>query len=164
MFNIFFIKIIIPGWTKNKWVKMGFPHLRAKIWENHATISCFLFLVASFSSIATISLFFFIITTDFFTSSLLFKWYVRFPTGFRRFFTSSICALVVFTATVPGALKIIFPPFLAAWYDYFSVISALLFEKTIITYYVSLSLILASCLQFCVSLSGYIYIIVMMSW
>ena len=136
----------------------GFPHLRAKIWENHATISCFLFLVTSFSSIATISSFFFMITTDFFTSRLPFKWYVRFPTGFRRFFTSSICALVVFTATVPGALKIIFPPFLAAWYDYFSVISALLFEKTIITCNVSFYhryLLLASCLHFCVSLSGY---------
>ena len=94
MFNIFFIKIIIPGWTKNKWVKMGFPHLRAKIWENHATISCFLFLLfASFSSIATISLFFLIITTDFFTSRLPFKWYVCFPTGFRRVFTRFVLLL-----------------------------------------------------------------------
>ena len=61
-------------------------------------------------------------------------------------------------ASVPGALKIIFPPFLAALYDYFSVISALLFEKTIITCNVSFYhryLLLASCLHFCVSLSGY---------
>ena len=63
----------------------------------------------------------------------------------------SICALVVFTANLLCQahllkwVKIIIHPFLAAWYDYFSVISALLFEKTIITYNVSSSLILASC-------------------
>jgi len=139
---------------------MSFPHLRAKIWENHATISCFLFLLR----------FFLVHRHDFFILLNNYHWLFHLQAPFQmirsfpyRISSSfhSICALVVFTANLLCQahllkwVKIIIHPFLAAWYDYFSVISALLFEKTIITYNVSSSLILASCLHFCVSLSEY---------
>ena len=38
-------------------------------------------------------------TTDFFTPTLPFKWFIRFPTGFRR----RVDLFWLFTATVPGA-------------------------------------------------------------
>ena len=86
--TFFFIKIITPGLTKKIWVKTVFPHLRAKIWENHATISCSLVLLP-------------LLNNNFFTSTLPLKWFVRFPTGFRRVDLCSGCLLL--TATVPGA-------------------------------------------------------------
>jgi hypothetical protein len=134
-------------------VKIVFPHLRARIWENHATISCSLSLSLSRPS-------FFLLNnkvTDFFTFEMI--------RSFPYRISSSRFVLWLFTATVPCAFTEMsevnhpsVPGCLVC------LIIALLFEKTFIayyclllpiTYYVSLSLIPASCLQFCSSLNIY---------
>ena len=151
-----------PGLTKKIWVKIVFPHLRAKIWENLATISCSFAFSLSRPSFFLPLLNNKVGTTDFFTSTLpLFQMIRSFP--YR--ISSSRFVLWLFTATVLDAFTEMsevnhpsFPGCLVCliFSNYCFVIRKNFYYLLPITYYVSLSLIPASCLQFCVSLSGYI--------